>query len=346
MKNRRIEWLRVFAILMVVWVHGENLFGYIGGDSKGMQRWLSPLFQLSYTGVPLFVAISAYLLFKKQTSWLHNFRKKTQSILLPCLMWNVFFGVVEAVGHTVMPGSFDDLLALPAIEIVKKIFWLPFSETEMMYAPFWFMRDLFWLNLAYPVFYYVMKRFPVGAALLAFCIWFSPLSYFVRNMLSWFMLGGLLGLYPKWLEQIQKRLSWPGGVLMLACSFGLALIFDRQVWMERVCCLLNVVGVYGVLLNLDGKNAGSFQRLQPHVFMIYVLHGKILSFMQLTAVKVLTQDGAIIVLEYLLLPALAVLFSVCIAATLNRWLPGPMMYLTGGRSSAHITLTRKESISG
>ena len=71
--------------------------------------------------------------------------------------------------------------------------------------------------------------------------------------------------------------------------------------------------------------------LSEYSFMIYVMHGKILSILQILFSRLLKQNGIIVILEYLLLPIIVILINIIIAFFMKRHLNKVYAVIVGKR---------------
>ncbi len=81
-----VDFLRVFGTYLVVLAH-------IGSWGDGSELADALYFSLSRNGVPLFFMISGFLLLPKQEDLWTFFKKRAWKILLPFLVWSIFYDV-------------------------------------------------------------------------------------------------------------------------------------------------------------------------------------------------------------------------------------------------------------
>ncbi len=98
--EKRIEWideLKGFLIFLVVVGHCIQY-----NVLQGMDIWQNPLFLLIYSfHMPLFAIISGYLFhsFSKRYTFLNGIKRKTLTILIPCLAWALCMYFFELVTY-------------------------------------------------------------------------------------------------------------------------------------------------------------------------------------------------------------------------------------------------------
>ena len=92
-----IDWLRVIACLMVMFVHSTEPF-YLGGngsliESESDAWWVSFFDSFVRSCVPLFVIASSFLLLPLQYPAGTFFKKRAVRILIPFAVWSVFYAI-------------------------------------------------------------------------------------------------------------------------------------------------------------------------------------------------------------------------------------------------------------
>lgn len=97
--------------------------------------------------VPGFFFISGFLLFSKDFTWSGNMKKKVRSILLPYFLinsfWILFFKVMQAIPLTALYFSGEDYQIIGMRGLMEA-----YCAPIPLYYPFWFLRELFILNIA------------------------------------------------------------------------------------------------------------------------------------------------------------------------------------------------------
>ena len=159
-RNVYFAFLKIVAAIFVVYIHSWNIVGYAGLEPP--PRVMLPIRTLVGTANPIFFIVSAYLLFSKPFDWSKNAAKKCRGLLVPYLCWSLFYIAFEFVGHMIYPSAFDDISAWGLSDWVVTAFGVPFVKGPI-YAPLWFMRDLFIINLFAPAILWLLEKAPVPA---------------------------------------------------------------------------------------------------------------------------------------------------------------------------------------
>jgi len=313
-KNYTVFILKIIATVLVVMVHGGNIFQYGG---TGRPNCFHALYQLAATGVPIFFTVSGYLFFRKETDFKSNLNKKTKRLAVPLLVWNVFWMLFELVGHLVMPSNFEDVLSWNATQIIGFL-GIPFYSTTF-YAPLWYVRDLYLISIIAPLFRKHLQRFPVVFLLIAIFIWFLPVNSYFRLTFTYFIWGGVIATCPKMIERL-NRLNVMQGIVLFV--FGCVLSYFQSEVLNRMIILLFLLAIYAFSHKL--KSNEQIRKvsavLVSYSFMIYVLHGKILSSVQIIYVSVFNSK-AWLNFGYFFIPFFVIILCIGLAVAFKRISP-------------------------
>ena len=93
-----VDWLRVVACLMVIFVHSTEPF-YLGGEGSQILTkvdafWASFFDSVVRACVPLFIVASSYLQFPLHYSSGEFFRRRAVRVLVPFILWTVVYAFV------------------------------------------------------------------------------------------------------------------------------------------------------------------------------------------------------------------------------------------------------------
>lgn len=299
--------MKVIATILVVYAHGENIFEYAGFDeSVPLCRVIS---MINVIAVPIFYLISGYLLFNKPFDVKSNINKKIHSLLIPFLVWNTLWFLFEMVGSILLPNYFHPFGFNNILGFLKIYFGIPLGGICPNYDPLWFVRDLFVLNLFAGGIRKIYKHTDYRLILFLLAVlWFSTINSQARQAICFWCLGGLLGYHKVAFVFPKPRI--------LAVLFGilgvLIPIYSTNMYLNRfavLCCLIFAFAWISCIPDAQ-KTLGRFI---PFSFSVYVMHGKLLSIVQIIMVALIPQTTLIIMLEYLIIPpiiiGLCVMFS-------------------------------------
>jgi fucose 4-O-acetylase-like acetyltransferase len=132
--------------------------------------------------VPLFFLISGFLLYVKETKFFTVLRKRSRTILLPYILWNVlgiiFYYVVQSFPFT------KQYFTTAWVRDFNVLDWIGAftGKSGLFKSPiifqFWFLRDLFILDLLFLLIKKLVDRFPVGIIILFFIFWVNDIKIY------------------------------------------------------------------------------------------------------------------------------------------------------------------------
>lgn len=264
--------------------------------------------------------------------WKDNCAKKVRSLLIPYLFWNFFWIGFELVAHLILPQATEDIAAWTITEWVGQLVF------DSFYAPFWYIRMLFIMNLFAPILRKLIWKFPCFMCIVAMITWFLPLNSEVRQAVTFMLLGGELAVYlqKKKAICIKRYATAIYTIAFLVCN-ALVIVFSKYDWCERIGILVLTILtiVYCFSKGNDMTNecvAEGIKKMLPYTFIIYAMHGKLLSILQILLVRIIPQSRQIVVLEYFSLPFLVIGLCIYIAIVYQWLFPKLCRVSTGGRS--------------
>ena len=208
LQSRAIDVLRFPLAVMVVAIHTyfcEALKAPGNVDVPFSGEWAHELITffsivLTDAAVPTFFVISGFLCFYKAVpetkhwfSWggyLQKTRRKTVSLLVPYIMWNL-------VAITIEPNYWDK----PIDELLIGMWG--FDGQGPWNGPLWFLRDLYVMMVLAPVFEYIVRktRFALPVFFLCLIVGNFAGDRIVRGLsyvgIAYFSLGAYFGIFHK-----------------------------------------------------------------------------------------------------------------------------------------------------
>ena len=322
-KNYLIWLLKIVATIMVIYIHGANIFSY---SKISMPDYLRPFSMLTITGVPLFMIISGYLFFHKEgVDWKVNLLRKTKRLAIPFLIWSGFWIVLEAVGFLLLPSKFENVYEWSFQVFLLKWIGIPFSSMPL-YAPLWYVRDLFIISVFVPFIQRSLVKYSTPLLVVLTVLWFAPINNMLRQTIVLFIIGELLKITSKKIENL--RMDFRIGFLTLA--FGIVFSFIKIDFFNRLTIMLYLISIFLLckeLINNDGIKI-KCEYLASFIFMIYVLHGKPLSVMQIIYTLVFYSTGMVIA-GYFLIPIICFFVCLIVGMAFSRALPCIYKFCTG-----------------
>lgn len=162
------DWLRFPLCVLVVLIHSD--FG-LATDSLSLNipevvRYLIKDTVASFA-VPTFFAISGYLFFYKIkdfgiSCYKYKLRRRIRSLLVPYVIWNIFYFVLFALKAKYMSGGMysADTTDYDIGYLITGL-WSTYAysgDNVPIYFAFWFVRDLMVIVLLSPVVYWGIKK--------------------------------------------------------------------------------------------------------------------------------------------------------------------------------------------
>jgi membrane-bound acyltransferase YfiQ involved in biofilm formation len=296
--------LRLIATVAVIAIHTTSqdmtlsLLGYYGN-------------QLARFSVPMFLILSGFLLFQSD---LHDgflprvefYRKRFRRILLPYIIWTIFYSLVlhyyfnglqnshlilpDMVRHLFLGNGFTHLYFV--VIIIQLYLLYPFIRRGFEAHPGWFLLISLLLSLACQLVLYLnaLKTIHLSGAytqiyLIAFPVW-----------IFYFLLGMYLALNDQNLE-LSGRFSWFSWTVGWVLSFAL-LLWDSYKTASFALSIKPTVIVYAtvsfffmraVLHRFPLKVGGFINWFSDQSFLIYLLHPLIANFLVFVSLRVMDQ---------------------------------------------------------
>jgi succinoglycan biosynthesis protein ExoH len=344
--SSRINLMRIVLISGIVFVHipfGDQSSPFIG--TYGAFDWLRVFLAeaLFRVGVPCLSAISGYLLFRgglENFSYLRTIRTKSQTVLLPFLVWNgVFFlAILLALGLGLGDGYVPSPWQATARELMTQLFAV---EDFPVNVPLYFLRDLFVCILLSPLLAWLIRRMPLLTLTVLLVIAVVPEAslYIVlkRSILFSFSLGIYIGLNKVDLKALDRFASL-GAVLLLGSCAALATVIymtgpSLPDWVQFLRNTLAIAGALGFwLLSAPLIETQIGQRLSKTgslSFWIFCGHYPLLILMWIVWGK-----AGVSFYPIFFILSLAVLFPILVATNSLCRKIAPRLYavLTGGRT--------------
>jgi len=232
---------------------------------------------ISNCAVPCFFIISGFLLFYNVDKYnMSIYRKKVVSrlftLLIPYIAWNTIYLILfyfigrDRIVLSTVPNIFSSNVSLGNFLYVAYV-------RPPVDGPLWFVRNLFGMVLAAPLFYWIIKRTKFLMPLCLIVLSLFSLNSFLLSVM-WFSIGIACSVHKIDLFRCCGKL--------LPCTFTiciLALLFDitfsSQIGKHIVDYLyvLRVMSVMGAGYLLVNKYHLTFSKtLQKSTFVIYAYH--------------------------------------------------------------------------
>jgi fucose 4-O-acetylase-like acetyltransferase len=347
--SKRINSLRFLLIVFVVFIHNNPTeVNFVGGtEVYTIPAYVNIIRELisniiSRIAVPLFFLISGYLLYSKEKKFLVVLKKKSRTILLPYILWNIlaiiFFYVAQSFTFTkpyfatiiIRNFTFMDFIGA----FTGKSGFFAIKGMPLVYQ-FWFLRDLFILNLLFITIKGLVDRFPFGTIFLFFVLWTSGINIYIvsTEALLFFTLGYYVIKYSlnyKNLDDIKNH----DIIVIYIITIILELYFIQYV---PIIHKINIIigSVLGIKLTYHFINSvivyNKLLWLEKYAFFVYAIHGIALAVIQKISVKIIPMHDGWILLQYFSVNIIGIIIFVLIGVIIRKIFPKIYGILTGGR---------------
>ncbi|WP_418359260.1 acyltransferase family protein [Sphingobacterium detergens] len=362
LQSKVIDFLRFPLIMGVVFIH-TDFSDIVMAGVKQISFVNYPIFSRIFflfskvifeACVPLFFFISGFLFFYKTAGfsreiYLQKLKNRIRSLLVPYIFWNLLIILFLMLAQTFLSGSLvsgrNKLITDYSLLDWLWSFWdtshvNPLTKKTLpINSPFWFIRDLMVVVLFSPLIYILIKKLRVYAVIILGLLWiFNPFFYLPGlSIVSFFFFtaGAYFSIHKMNFVEVLKpmlRALAPLYILIVA----MALYFVGTGWWSYLYC----AGVIAGLLFAITVSAYFIERGKWHLnpfltngsFFIYAYHRLPLVFVIKILFKWLhpRSDGVLLLL-YLVCPAIVILLGLLIYSLLRQWLPRFTAVISGGR---------------
>lgn len=239
------EKIRALSFLFSILIVGAHA-GHTGAN---VMHRIFPGF-LVFAAVPFFFLISGVLMFKDYQPtwqwWLVTLRKRSTSLYVPYLIWNVVYLVLKYVCGSL---RFDQVSIVDIIGVVTGIDIL----TEPACGPFWYIRALIIFTLIAPVFGWCFKHLRIGMVLLV-VLWagyfLMPAKQLAHTGLkfisvAWFATGVFVAMHYAFSKTILSgMLQWKWFVIASFLVSDFIFIFVTQRYFASLCIALGLLIIW------------------------------------------------------------------------------------------------------
>jgi fucose 4-O-acetylase-like acetyltransferase len=298
----------------------------------------------TFTGVavPLFFLISGFLLYAKEPDFLRNLNKKCRTILLPYVLWAflVILFLFTAQSFSFTKPYFANLIVrnfspLDWIGVFLGHFGKFAADGYPLVYQFWFLRDLFVLNLLFVIIKKFVDRCPGGVFVLFFTLWIGGIKIYIvsSGALFFFTLGYYIVKYDVNYGHLDNIKTFDM-LIMYITTITISLFFKERI---TIISQLNIiVGImFFIKLSLGfikgDKTYKILTWLEQYAFWVYATHGIVIAAMIKVSVKVMPMNGAWLLVHYFIVTLLCIFILICAGVAFRKLFPKVFSMLTGGR---------------
>lgn len=324
--SNKIKFASFVCTIMVVFRHSLNYLAFWGSyTGKGMSGFVENACSiLTEVAVPYFFLISGLFFFRRLyntiDAYFQMIEKKSKSLLIPFLFWNLIGGCIlyfilhESLGDNPISLIYNCLLSK----------W---------YAPLWFVRDLIIMMLLVPLYRWSLNYRYLRLCILAilFYFWYPiDCSLLSTEGLLFFYAGGIISnnqhildfKINKWLL-LSMLLLW-----VISCMFSFP---QYHILIHKVNTILGIIVLWGMIDYFPQNNAQLSQKIWGTAFFIYVTHFYLIKALKRMIASQFYENDVIALATYLLLPVVICFILCCISLFFQKKLPKVYSIITGNR---------------
>lgn len=336
--SQKIKILSFWMIVMVVYVHSY----YLESETRAIPNFVQTVVGvITSVAVPLFYTISGFLFFNGITSTKQCFPKigkRTRTLLVPYLIWNIFFVlwyVVLSYIPYVSQYINSDILSNYNSSLFNALYNL-FIKPAGFHL--WFLRDLILFILVTPFLYVFIKK----TKWIPFVIILLATGGMTRCWLSSFTLGSTLALcYKDGLNIVTNKVIIISAILFyfiysISSGFGIipiehAIVGNYISQLSMLVFMVAIWGGYDMIVQKDYMPSKWFLCALDYSFFIYLFHEPAFNIVKKLGLKILGVGNVQLVLLYIVNPLIMVGIAVGVGCIFKCIMPKIYNVLTGGR---------------
>ena len=315
----RLSWLALCCMIFVVYIHVGTLYNFKGDLAVVLNLIVART--LAMAAVPIFFAISGFLLVKKSlqsSTFCIVVKNRAYSLLIPYVCWSVVYWACFKIHDGL------DIVRLFGLDIT----------TIPMYGVLWYIRLLFVLVLLSPLLRHFVRRFGalavIGVYSIAVLVKFWCGSnidrlVFVNNGISplgiSFFLAGIW-IAEKGVPVVRRKIAWHSLLALVVILTSTVVIVNDQTIASGVRFLsIPFIALCMAVGPVPFKVPTWVSRA---LIGVYLLHSILLK----AFAKVVPSLNAF---EYVMVGAAAFILSLSVACGMRKWLPWCRTLFLGGR---------------
>lgn len=331
--SRRISITRYFLVIGIVVLHTPPLTPLNQLDGSAFEWFRAFLTHGVFRAlIPVLTSISGYLLF---ASGLHLspaklIGKKTASILVPLVLWNLPLAVVLYVVQRYGWMSYDFRASLHPVTLHAWVDAVVGLDDYPVNYPLNFLRDLFVLALLSPLFWQLLKRAPYIGLGVVFTVFLfnldGPVVLFDAMMVTFYV--GALAATQRWdLTRLDRYAVALLLLFVLICFTSIAFGIPNKKFLR----LLTLPLVWPAMsLLVDTRFGDLLLRHAKHSFFTFLSHSVLLLASWLVYRR-LPSGSLPYPLFWLIAPASIVVLGVVLDRQFKRWTPRLAAIMLGNR---------------
>jgi fucose 4-O-acetylase-like acetyltransferase len=349
--SKRINSLRFLLIVFVVIIHNgisaENFLergikAAIPAYVENVQRFIGIVTAIA---VPMFFLFSAVLLYTKENTFISMLKKKSKTILLPYFLWTIllilFYFIVQTTPFTRHFFSSNNLIASWGLSDWIKAFFGNYIDPKYpllsnpFVGQFWFLRDLFILNILFLGIKKLVDKFPLGTFVLFLILWVNNIKIYIVSpeALLFFTFGYYVVKYNLDIINIDRiKISDLAVIYVITIILGYFSI-KNMIALPKISIIIGCIFFLKIsqyfIENI--KLYKTLAWLEKQQFAIYAVHMVIISQLLKIYTRIIPLNGVYILFGYFFVILLGVFVSLAFGIIFKKLFPKTYGVLTGGR---------------
>lgn len=335
---------RFLMCVMVVVIHSRMISGHpVEVDNWVLNFMRMMSLGISSVAVPIFMLFSGYLLCAKYSNghsiiatYTDLLKKKSRTLLLPYLIWNVIGWAYIALRH-----HFNADVYVP--NLLEALVSIPMGGDSLGYpadGPLWFVRDLIIFNIISPLLFWIMNKMGKWGfvCVTAYYLFYTLLPYEPLGSIKTFLLGMVLCYIDLRKLEVRRAFVWiPTICLFMYLTYPLGggnYLYD-EVTLMPLFILLFAWSMYLLSGTYNDSTKQKLNDLSKYSFFIYASHGMYANLMTKTITAVLCKVhigySASLFFGYVATPIIIISVSILICRIMIKYCPPLYIALCGGR---------------
>ena len=351
--SKLIRFLRFPLIVGVVFIHTN--FSSLPEDSiflAGGGNWLKYGLSEVLCGacVPLFFLFSGYLFYGKTDEFRlslygNNLLKRARTLLMPYLIWNTFV-IICLYLQNILTGICNQRVGCMTDYSVTDYIWAYLDVTQQFSfegasgspacMPFWYLRDLIFLSILSPIFYYIVRYTKQFGILIFFLIYLLPyhLPHLTNTGIFFFGAGMCCRQNDVDFAAYCKRFAAIAAVVAIVCIAIEVWFYRFDLPVYRPTRRLYIPAIVMLIIAATSKYLEKSERKQDLIlsessYFIFLYHAIPTAMLCALVDQKLPHHDIIYLLSYFMIPLIIGGLGVLLYYFLNRYMPHVNLILTG-----------------
>ena len=341
---------KFIAIVLVIFVHVYNFppDAINSCFAANIEYIISRI--IAASAVPLFFLFSSILLYRNNFNWFANIKKKIYNLLIPYLILITFAIVFSFIIQDFfnLKGLFNNNSIVSNWNFYDWLdAYIGYRTNLPLVRPFWYLRNLLFLNIIAPLFPNFLKNRPNYKILILFIVYliFAKVEQgdiFSQALVSIFY--WILGCYIvrqnidiNKLRVLTKQIWILIYLIFIAIDFYTIHLSVNPL----IRCFNSILGVYLLFVHISNINTESLKNklisLSAYTVPIYLFHELSLTYIKKICKIFMPTTSISLIIEYFLLAFLIIIYCQIISKILYKLSPKLYNILTGNRKFKTLT---------